>query len=450
MRPDITPTPKQDLAWEKLKDNTTRSVVFGGGAGGGKSHLGCEWLLTNCYFYPGTRWFIGRASLKSMRDSTLVSWYKVLKHHKINYTNLFKYNGQDNFFLFNNGCRIDLVDLGWYPSDPFYERFGSMEFTGGWIEEGGEVLDLAAQMISSRVGRMYNDKYNLLGKVLITCNPKKNFLYKEYFLPWRKGELPADKAFIQALHGENPFGESGYHGVLDRLTGVQRQRLLLGDWEYEEDANSLIEYDKILDVFKNAYNNGGVHYITVDVARKGQDTTVIGLWSGSGVKLYQYSKLLTTEVTKRVKQLQEKYLISTSNIIVDEDGVGGGVVDQLRCKGFVNNSRPLSNPDNPQIDVKGNIIPENFDNLRSQCYFKLADRINKGGLYVDCDEPEMIEKIIEELEWVKQKDIDSDKKKGVIPKEQIKSAIGRSPDFSDTLMMREFFDLKPKFIISAD
>ena len=30
-----------------------------------------------------------------------------------------------------------------------------------------------------------------------------------------------------------------------------------------------------------------------------------------------------------------------SNIVVDEDGVGGGVVDILKCNGFVNNSRPM-------------------------------------------------------------------------------------------------------------
>ena len=449
MRPTITPFPKQHQAWQKLQDNVTRSVVYGGAAGGGKTTLGCEWILTNCFFYPGTRWFIGRASLKSLRDSTLVSWYKELKRLGIKQEGLFKYNGQDNYFLFNNGSRVDLVDLSRYPSDPMYERFGSLEFTGGWIEEAGEVHDEAAQMISSRVGRMYNDKYSLLGKVLLTCNPKKNFLYKDYYLPWKKGDLPEDKAFIQSLHSDNIYGESGYEEVLKKLKGVQRQRLLLGEWEYESDANALIDYEKILDVFKNNHMNGGVHYITVDVARLGQDTTVIGLWSGFGVKLYQYSHLLTTEVTKKVKQLQEKYLISASNIIVDEDGVGGGVVDQLMCKGFVNNSRPLPNPENPQTDIKGTIIVENFDNLRSQCYFKLADRVNKGHLFIDCDEPEMIERIVEELEWVKQKDIDSDKKKGIIPKEKIKEAIGRSPDFSDTLSMREFFELKPKFVITA-
>lgn len=449
MKPTIAPTPKQHLAWQKLQDKTTRSVVFGGAAGGGKTHLGCEWLLTSSIFYPGIHSFIARNSLKDLRESTVISWYKVLQHHKVKADPNFKYNGQDYYFKFYNDSTIWLLDAGWYPSDPFYERFGSREFSIGWFEEGGEIHPVAHEILNVRVGRMFNDKYDLLGKTLTTCNPKKNFLYKDYYLPWKKGELPGDKAFIQSLHSDNPYIDTGYGSVLEKLKGVQRQRLLLGNWEYETDQNSLIDYEKILDVFKNNHMNGGVHYITVDVARKGQDTTVIGLWSGFGVKLYQYSHLLTTEVTKKVKQLQEKYLISASNVIVDEDGLGGGVVDQLMCKGFVNNSRPLPNPDNPQTDTKGTIIVENFDNLRSQCYFRLADRVNKGHLFIDCDEPEMTEKIVEELEWVKQKDIDSDKKKGVIPKELIKEAIGRSPDFSDTLMMREYFELKPKFVITA-
>jgi hypothetical protein len=449
MTPTITPTIKQHQAWERLKDNITTEVCFGGAAGGGKSHLGCEWLQTSSFFYPGSQWFIGRNSLKDLRESTVISWHKVLKHHKIKAQSLFTYNGQDYYFKFHNGSIVWLLDCAYYPSDPFFERFGSREFTGGWFEEGGEIHPMAYQILSSRVGRMYNDKYGLLGKVLTTCNPKKNFLYEKFYKPWKKGELPPDKAFIQSLHTDNPHVDSGYGAVLQKLTGVARQRLLLGDWEYDEDANSLIEYEKILDIFKNNHMNGGVHYITVDVARKGQDSTVIGLWSGFGVRFFQYEKLLTTEVTKKVKQLQEKYRISASNIIVDEDGVGGGVCDQLQCQGFVNNSRPLPNYSNPQLDQRGNIIVENFDNLKSQCYFRLADRINKGHLFVDCEEPEMIERIIQELEQVKQKDIDSDKKKGVVPKEEVKEILGRSPDFSDCLMMREYFELKPSFVIAA-
>jgi len=80
--------------------------------------------------YPGTKWFIGREELKRLRESTLITFYKVCKMFGIRKDIDFKYNGS----------RIDLLDLRFLPSDPLYERYGSIEYTGGWIDEGGENL----------------------------------------------------------------------------------------------------------------------------------------------------------------------------------------------------------------------------------------------------------------------------------------------------------------------
>ena len=41
-----------------------------------------------------------------------------------------------------------------------------------------------------------------------------------------------------------------------------------------------------------------------------------------------------------IRRLQRS-AVPTANVAVDEDGVGGGVVDLLRCVGFVNNSRAV-------------------------------------------------------------------------------------------------------------
>lgn len=142
-----------------------------------------------------------------------------------------------------------------------------------------------------------------------------------------------------------------------------------------------------------------------------------------------------------MEQIRKEKGISISSVIADEDGVGGGVVDILGCKGFVNNSRPLDNP------LTGE--PENYNNLKSQCYYNLAARINAGGLYIDCDDINMKADIIQELEYVKMWNMDKDGKKMVMPKDKVKEYIGRSPDFSDTLMMREWFELGFQFVAVA-
>jgi hypothetical protein len=96
-----------------------------------------------------------------------------------------------------------------------------------------------------------------------------------------------------------------------------------------------------------------------------------------------------------------------------------------------------------KYDLKGNAITENFSNLKSQCYFKLAEYINQERVFIDCKDITIKESIIQELEQVKQHNMDKDGKRQVLPKDKVKELIGRSPDFSDTLMMRMWWELQP-------
>jgi hypothetical protein len=57
--------------------------------------------------------------------------------------------------------------------------------------------------------------------------------------------------------------------------------------------------------------------------------------------------------------------------------------------------------------------------------------------------------IIQELEQVKQKAVDNDLKKGLVSKDKMKEILRRSPDFWDTILMRYWFELKPKFKMTA-
>lgn len=429
------PTLKQYLAWEKLQDKTTNYVLFGGAAGGGKSFLICIDALINCIKYPGVKYFIGREELKRLKDSTFLTFYKAARYYNVP-SKTFKYQGQEHYLQFANGSRIDLLDLKYLPSDPLYERYGSAEYTGGYIEEGGEVNFAAFDTLKSRIGRCKNDEYNIAEKILITANPKKNWLKKIFVDPAMKKELPENYFYVSALVGDNPYIETNYIKNLESLTDkVKKQRLLFGNWNYEDDDDSIMSYDAITSSFSNTFIKEGIKYMSCDIARYGQDNTVITIWNGwRAEKIITHSKKSIVEITEIINNLRQKHEISIRNIVIDEDGVGGGVVDALRgCIGFVNNSTPIQ-----MLQKK-----QNFQNLKSQCYFGLAEKINNNEVFINCTQSEQ-DLITEELQVIKQKNQDSEGKLSIIPREEIKGLIGRSPDFASSLMMRYYFEIQKR------
>ena len=67
---------KQEHAIYYLKDDCTTEVLYGGAAGGGKSALGCLWLIENCQKYKGSRWLMGRSKLKTLKETTLNTFFE--------------------------------------------------------------------------------------------------------------------------------------------------------------------------------------------------------------------------------------------------------------------------------------------------------------------------------------------------------------------------------------
>lgn len=433
-------TKKQTIAIDFLEDDKTTEVYYGGAAGGGKSYFGCYWVLKWALKCPGSRWLIGRSELKNLKKTTLNSFFEVCKAQGLKSETHYRYNAQDSTVNLPNGSQIILADLFAYPSDPEFDSLGSLEITGAFIDEAPQITEKAKNIVKSRI-RYKLREFKRIPKLLMCGNPSKNWAYSEFYRASKEGKLKPDRKFIQALVTDNPYIDPSYIESLKGLDKNSRARLLDGDWEYDDDPATLIEYEKILDCFSNDFISSGEIYICADIARFGSDSTVIGLFNSFRVQLFRYRGKSVSEVAQIIRSLQQQYSVPNSRTIADEDGVGGGVVDILGCKGFVNNSRPLPNPIT--------LADENYANLKSQCYFRLAERINKGGLYIQCEDIEVKKLIIEELEYVKQHNMDKDGKKQVLPKDKIKELIGRSPDFADTLMMREYFELEPVFTAGA-
>jgi len=405
-------------------DNDCRQLLYGGSAGSGKSFLGCDWQIKRRLKYPGTRGLIGRAELKKLRLSTLATFFELCTKYNLIAGKHFTYNGQDHVINWFNGSQIILMDLADMPSDADFSRFGSLEITDYFVDEASEVSEKCINILNSRV------RYKLINdnpKGLLTCNPHKGWLYREFFDAQRNGSIRKDRRFIQALPTDNPHISPVYIESLQMLPDIDRKRLLEGDWDYDETKDRLYEYDDLLRCFRPSTNLGD-KFITADIARMGDDRTVIIVWNNLHAEKFVVLKHKPiNEVVDTINELIKNHSVRLSNVLVDEDGIGGGVVDFIRCKGFLNGSKA---------------VRDNYMNLKCDCYFKLGELISSNAITFESTHKDTI---VKELEMIRREKIDSDGKLRVTNKEDLKKRHGISPDFADAIMMRAYYELKKNF-----
>ena len=196
----------------------------------------------------------------------------------------------------------------------------------------------------------------------------------------------------------------------------------------------MMQADAINDLWTNAVADGD-WFLSVDVARFGRDKTIVGVWNGLRlVDLIDYTQQDLVTTAASIDNIARLHRIGRSRIVVDEGGVGGGVVDILKgCVPF--------NGAGKVIDATGKA--GNYGNLRSQCYYVLADHVNDRAIAIDPELSAYRVDLSMELEAIRRHEDMAEGKLKVVPKDDIKAALGRSPDLADVLMMRMLFELRP-------
>jgi phage terminase large subunit len=408
-------------------DSPVEQVLYGGGAGGGKTRFGCMWQIQRRLKYAGTRSLIGRSKLDTLKKTTLNTFFETCADFGLLADKHYTYNGQTNVITFFNGSEIVLKDLFAYPSNPNFDSLGSLEITDYFIDEVAEVTEKAVNIVHSRCRYKLNE-FNLIPKGFLSCNPSKGWLYNEFYLKYRNNELPVHRAFVQALPTDNPHLPQAYIESLRRLPEYDRKRLLEGNWEFDDDSDKLFATDNLLRMFRNELLDG-TKYITSDIARFGKDRTIICVWNGlTLIELKMLHKASIDEVVNEIRNTSKNHNVLLQNVVCDEDGLGAGAVDFLKCRGFLNGSKPKQ----PQ-----------YQNLKSECYYTLAQYIEENKLTILVNDKK--EQIVRELEMIKRHRADVDGKLQVTPKDQIKLREGISPDIADAIMMRMFFELHKSY-----
>lgn len=445
----------QSLSFQILDDPQIVDVLFGGSAGGAKSFFVCMWAVMQCRNYPGIAIGLGRKSLKSLRQTTLVTLLSKVHPSMGVYEGNFRFNGQDNYVEYMNGSKIILIDMAYAPTDPEYDRFGSLELTHVIIEEVGEANKKSVDVLTSRKNRMLNTEFGIVGKTILTCNPTQNFIRQEYYKPydelgggrmqkWEHGEVilpgtgrrvPAFRAYVRSSVYDNPFADANYIEELKRKPAQERKRLLDGDWNYADDDDTLFKgllMDKAIayEIPSTEGDEKFEKFIGVDVADKGADDTIATLIVKGVIitqKVLEIPDMTPEEIKTTDKPISYLYALElikfaqqngftanqAKNIAVEGNGVGVGMRDQMRTSGWYVS------------------VYEATTQSRSQAYYDFSLDMDAGAIKMlnGFDDGELRRQLAAHTyEMVNQKP-------KVISKEKLKLALARSPDHADSAMI---------------
>lgn len=436
---EVNLTKKQGELYHAFNDNEIKEIWFGGWWRGGKTWGICEIINMTCISFPGIAWAVWRKEWDDLRKSSLVTLQKVLTKHKLVNKKDYTLNLQTKTLEYYNGSRIFFIPLKQQPTDPEFNFLWGYELTFGFVDEAQEVSRKAIDVLMTRFTEKIRE-YNLVGKIILWCNPMKGHLYFDFIKPSKEGTLKKNRVFIQSLYSDNPYiDREAYEKNYENADVVTKERILRGNWEYDDRPQKLIKYDDICDLFTNPITNGE-KYISCDVAGEGKDKAVVIVWNGfEAIDFKVFDKCSALELQDCIKQFAQKYTIGMSQVVCDQDGIGWGVVGNLQCKWFQNNLTPIDNrTDYEKQEQWGKPF---FQNLKTQCYFELKKVIESHTMNLSSMTIHRTT-IIEELDIIDEVDIDKDGVRKINSKEKQKEILWRSPDFADCLMMRMFFEIQ--------
>lgn len=448
-------------------------ICFGGGAGGAKSTLVCFLSILTCSQYPGIKWGLFRKTASNMRKTLYPTMREMLNImgmvQDVDYKDRVLSAG---YLEFANGSRIEFNELDWKPSDPEMAGIGGREYTYAAIDEAGEIAERAFDIVRSRIGRWKNKEYKLTPKLICTCNPSTNFLRERFYDHYANSDSPtkaeeyavwedgtywdyesesyktAYSCFVRSTAFDNPFLDKNYIPTLMKQPPSERRRLLGGDWNFASDDNSLfpidlltksiaydlpeVEYQNV--ALENGVIGGNVEkekvavfkkFIGVDVADKGKDRTVVSLIDNNVLVDQRVLDIGRIDPEAPISRLYadklEEYAVRhgftknyAKNIWVEDNGVGAGLRDMMRTKGWAITAYTATSKDRSKYYYQMYLDMDAGE-------FRIYDKINgKDQLFRELG--------VHTFEMVNQEP-------KVLKKESIKQELGRSPDLADSCMI---------------
>lgn len=432
-----------------LSDDEVNEILYGGGARGGKSWILCIWKALRRLSMDGSVGMLCREENTKLRDTTQKTFFKVLDF-------LQAVEGVDYFWRagkqeveFQNGSVEMFKELKYMPAkDPEFDRIGSYDLTDVGVDESQQIFWKAIQVLKGRCSVLKGESkvvkngvitkipWETIPKLAYTCNPAKNWTYTDFYAKDKKGELEPTKKFVRSLAEDNPHVPCAYIENLKTADRVTRERLLYGNFEYDDDPDSLCEWDAICDIFNNDHveEKEQDRWLVADLAMGGRDKFIVTAWKGLvGRVVINEGKSTGKSIEESLREEKKKLRVPNRHIIADSDGMGNYLSSYL---------------DNIKEFHGGSSAPDSkYGMLKDQCGFKLAEMINESKLRIICskeDEEEISQQISMCLK--RSANID-DNKHRLIKKSVMKEKLGYSPDLFDNLLMRMLPLIKKEYVL---
>lgn len=340
-----------------------RYKLYGGAMGGGKTWALCAESIALSCDYPGNRGYICRHELTSFKRSTGLTLDLLLSKSGL----VARHHQTDHFYQLTNGSMIYYGGLG--DDASAIDKLKSMEI--GWfaIDEASETTEAFFLMLGSRL-RLQIPRIKYFG--ILASNPDPGWLKRRFIDQKLPGHI-----FIPALPKDNPDLPAGYVERLRELFPEEWQaRFLEGDWSAFEGTNCVFPFQAIQAAATRELPEGKPKALGVDVARYGDDESVVAVRAGAVGRIQAIAKksdLMAVTGTVSAAILAERPLDS---INVDADGMGGGVVDRLReLKHDVYEFHGGGKPSDG----------ERFRNLKAEAYWGFRDRLVAGNVSIPDD-----------------------------------------------------------------
>jgi len=300
--------------------STAPTLLLTGSAGGGKSYLAANKIHGFCLKYKGAT----AVAMRKAYEYTTRSIVPFLQETVI-CENQVHYNKSERTFYYPNGSVIYVAGM---LDDGQREAFRSIGGTGGldivWMEEANAFTETDYNEILARM----RGRAAPWTQVILTTNPDSGSHWiKTRLIDGGEAEVHYSKA------ADNPYNPPAYHERLLKLTGLLRDRLVLGLWKQAEGA-VFDGFDRQVHVRERGRNRYQAFALALD---EGYTNPAVVLVVGidADLRIHVFEEFYETgKLQSEVVAQASKFALDYGARVAVVDNAAAGLIADLRNYGI--------------------------------------------------------------------------------------------------------------------